>query len=906
MAIIVKNVKITPSPTPPVVDRSYEVSVEASGKVDVGENGLDLGCQGDHNITKLEFNVSALKHIKEHIKSLNNYNPVLVFSRKKADNTIENISCPGVNNIDSKTSIFYIPEDVTEIAGEYSILFTLREKDENDGNVNITNDTGGIKEKEFFISNEFKGVVRESIFGDLDASITVKDENDKEVKFSTSLLPKLVKKRTEKIQTNNGIYKKKIALTWPRGEGYIQINGDEDASGKNYDNLLGNKYDVFMTYITIDHPFYHEQSTGNKDNEIFVIFISNDKDKINYAVITTADIITTDTDEKLAAVWVPAEVTVSDRKDWKVGFVGLQEDNSTGGYSSASYSPTTDFILNQNFLSETDEDDIDIEQAAEVALMSFDGELQTKEKDDTVYTTTVYSARNTAYSLGMSGDDVKRRLETVDVLNNDMNELQGSSANSIQGKLYESIRTHNGSPDAHENLVRAGVSDVEEYKNYKGKNTVEGIVDVIRSEMAGRVGLTIKDVQDQISIHNTSTESHEDIRQSIDDKIAAHNNTNSDDVHPSLVQKVTATATLLTQEINRVEGLITNVETRVESLKNEFNAFDTIYVNESELTEALNTRVLGFDPLDIEEGATYGSYTVKKLKDESDTRLSETYVKIAEVNVKAEEARATANQANQTAANAYEAVTTTIQNKADKTEVQALNTKLDTELAKNTKEHEAINKKITDDLAAARIEIDAQITKAVTDAEYDLGLVDTQLQGQINAVKESIKTLGSNETTINTRLSAAETEISSLNIKVNGLDNTYATDAALESVKSDLRVLENKQTQDVTNLENAVNALKGAEFVEGTTISSIDSKADTIASDLETYKVDTNASITSINASIGGLAAADTQLQEDMGNKLEKTAQIQSIGRIFNSEEEWEAFKTNAEAATLYFVLEEE
>ena len=451
-----------------------------------------------------------------------------------------------------------------------------------------------------------------------------------------------------------------------------------------------------------------------------------------------------------------------------------------------------------------------------------------------------------------------------------------------------------------------GTSDADEYKNYKGKNTVEGIVDVIRSEMSGRVGLTIDDVKEQISIHNESTESHEDIRQSIDDKIAAHNNTNSDDVHPSLVQKVTATATLLTQEINRVEGLITNVETRVESLKNEFNAFDTIYVNESELTEALNTRVLGFDPLDIEEGATYGSYTVKKLKDESDTRLSETYVKIAEVNVKAEEARATANQANQTAANAYEAVTTTIQNKADKTEVQALNTKLDTELAKNTKEHEAINKKINDDLAAARIEIDAQITKAVTDAEYDLGLVDTQLQGQINAVKESIKTLGSNETTINTRLSAAETEISSLNIKVNGLDNTYATDAALESVKSDLRVLENKQTQDVTNLENAVNALKGAEFVEGTTISSIDSKADTVASNLETYKVDTNASITSINASIGGLAAVDTQLQEDMGNKLEKTTQIQSIGRIFNSEEEWEAFKTNAEAATLYFVLEEE
>ena len=671
---------------------------------------------------------------------------------------------------------------------------------------------------------------------------------------------------------------------------------------------------MFMTYLTIDHPFYHEQSTANaEDNEVFVIFISNDEKQINYAVITTAVI-----KDGLAAVWVPAEVTISERENWKVGFVGLQEDgvSGNGGYLHASYSPAADFVLNQNFLvRNTTEDDIDVEQPLEVALMSLDGELQTEEEDGSVYTTTVYDVRNTTYSLGMTGDQVKTKLNKVDVLDAAMSTLQGDSATtgSVQNIIATGIDAHNRSSEVHENLIRVGAGS-EGYEDYKDLNRIEDVVDVIREEIDEKIisvgSVTPETVAASIETHNTSTESHEDIRQSIDDKIAAHNNTNSDDVHPSLVQKVTTAANLLTQEISRVEDLITNeetgLETRIESLENEFSAFDTIYVNESELTEALNTRVLGFDPLDIEQGEIYGSYTVKKLKDESDTRLSETYVKIAEVNVKAEEARAVANQANQTAANAYNAVTTTIQNKADKTEVQALNTKLDTELAKNTKEHEAINKKITDDLAAARVEIDAQITKAVTDAEYTLELVDTQLQGQIDSVKESIKTLGSNETTINTRLSAAETEISGLNIKINGLDNTYATDAALESVKSDLRVLENKQTQDVTNLENAVNALKGAEFVEGTTISSIDSKADTIASDLETYKVDTNESIAAVTTSIGKLEAADTQLQTDMGNKLEKTAQIQSIGRIFNSEEEWEAFKTNAEATTLYFVLEEE
>lgn len=667
-----------------------------------------------------------------------------------------------------------------------------------------------------------------------------------------------------------------------------------------------------MTYLTIDHPFYHEQSTGTvDDNEIFVIFLSNDADKVNYAVITTAVI-----KDDLAAVWVPAEVTVSDRIKWKVGFVGMQEDASAAGYLHASYSPAADFVLNQNFLVRTEEeDDIDLEHPTEVALMSLDGELQTEEDDGAAYTTTVYDVRNTTYSLGMSGDDVKSKLNTVDVLDAAMSTLQGDSATtgSIQNIVSTGINAHNTNADVHENLIRMGAGS-EGYEDYEGLNRIEDVVDVIREEIDEKIisvgSVTPETVAAQITAHNTSTEAHEDIRESIDNKIAAHNNTNSDDVHPSLVQKITSAETRLTEKISEVEDLITNEETgldyRVELLENEFNAFDTIYVNESELTDALNTRVLGFDPLDIEEGATYGSYTVKKLKDESDTRLSETYVKIAEVNVKAEEARTVANQANQTAANAYNAVTTTIQNKADKTEVQALNTKLDTELAKNTKEHEAINKKITDDLAAARVEIDAQITKAVADAEYTLELADTQLQGQIDSVKESIKTLGSNETTINTRLSAAETEISGLNIKINGLDNTYATDAALESVKSDLRVLENKQTQDVTNLENAVNALKGAEFVEGTTISSIDSKADTVASDLETYKVDTNASIAAITTSIGNLETADAQLQTDMGSKLEKTTQIQSIGRIFNSEEEWEAFKTNAEATTLYFVLEEE
>ena len=889
MAIIVKNVKITPSVDKTVVNRSYEVSINEFGKVD---NGLDLGCQGDHKITKIEFNVSALKHAS----TLANYNPVLVFSRKNANGTIENISCTGVNNVeyDKKTSTFYIPEDVTKVADDYSIVYTLREKIESSGNVGEINDTnieGDIDEKEVFVSDIFTGTVRPSIYADLVAGIKVKNESGEQVDFTTNLLPKLVGKRTKPIKTTEGIYKKKIELTWPSGEGEkITINGDNSSENKP---SLGNKYDVFMTYITIDHPFYHEQSTNNKDNEIFVIFVSNDKDKVNYAVITTAVI-----SERLAAVWIPAEVTVSNRENWKVGFVGLQEDNSTNGYSNASYSPATDFILNQNFLTRTTEDDdIDVEQAAEVALMSFDGELQTAEEDGTVYTTTVYDARNTTYSLGMSGDDVKARLIKVNDLDAAMTTLKGDSATSgsIQNSISTLINAHNESSDAHEKLVRMGTGAAG-YENYNNKNTVEGIVDVIRSE-----------INDKVT--SIGAMSSDDIREAINNAISSHNGS-AEEVHQPIVNQINNTKTELTTKIEEVKDLINHEETgldaRVEKLEGDFNAFDTIYVNESELTEALNTRVLGFDPADIEDGEAYGSYTIKKLKDESDIRLSQTNVSIASVNVKAEEARATANQANQTAANAYEAVTTTIQNKADKAEVQSLNTKLDTEIAKNTKEHEAINKKINDDLAAAKIEIDGKITQAVSDAEYNLGLVDDQLKGQINDVKESIKNIGSNENTINTRLSAAETEISALNIKINGLDNTYATDAALESVKSDLTALETKESQDITNLENTINALKGSDVAEDVTISSIDSKVNTLTSDLETYKGEVNSSIANINTSIGELTSADEQINTSLNSKLSKTAQIQALGNVFNSEAEWEAFKESAEETTLYFVLEEE
>ena len=877
MAIIVKNVQITPSVSQTVVDRSYLVSIDEFGKVD---NGLDLGCQGDHKITKIEFDVSALKRAS----TLANYNPVLIFSRKNENGIIGNISCSGVNNVeyDKQTSTFYIPEDVTKVAGDYSIVYTLREKVESSGNVGEINDTnieGDIDEKEVFVSDIFTGTVRPSIYADLVAGIKVKNENGEQVDFTTNLLPKLVGKRTEPIKTTEGIYKKKIELTWPSGEGEkITINGNYSSENKP---SLGNKYDVFMTYITIDHPFYHEQSTGNKDNEIFVIFVSNDKDKVNYAVITTAVI-----SEGLAAVWVPAEVTVSDRENWKVGFVGLQEDYSTGGYSSASYSPAVDFILNQNFLTRTTEDDdIDLEQAAEVALMSFDGELQTAEEDGTVYTTTVYNARNTTYSLGMSGDDVKARLVKVNELDSAMTTLKGESSvpGSIQNSISTLISAHNESSDAHKSFVRMGTGTTG-YENYKNKNTIEGIVDVIRSEMTGRVGLTIDDVKEQISIHNQT----------------------SDGIHQPIVDKITNTKTELTTEINSVKDKETDLEANLASLKQEFNDFDKIYVNESELQEKLNNKVLGFNPTDPKENETYGSYTIKKLKDESDTRLSQINVDIASIRVKAEEARATANEANQTAANAYEAVTTIIQNKADKAEVQSLNTKLDTEIAKNTKEHEAINKKINDDISAAKIEIDGKITQAVSDAEYNLGLVDDQLKGQIDDVKESIKNIGLNENTINTRLSAAETEISSLNIKINGLDNTYATDAALESVKSDLQALQTKESQDITNLENTINVLKGSDIGEDVTISSIDSKVNTVTSDLETYKGEVNSSIANINTSIGELTSADEQINTSLNSKLSKTTQIQSLGNVFNSEAEWEAFKPSAEATTLYFVLEEE
>ena len=153
MAIIVKNVKITPTNNKPVVERSYQIPILASGEVDLGEDYLDLGCQGDHNITKLEFDVSKLNSVDlvGNNNLLANYIPVLVFSGKDKNGDLTNISCTGVNNDTSKTSTFYIPEDVTTMSKDYSIVYTLREIEEGSGNVDIPNVTeGNIKQKEVF------------------------------------------------------------------------------------------------------------------------------------------------------------------------------------------------------------------------------------------------------------------------------------------------------------------------------------------------------------------------------------------------------------------------------------------------------------------------------------------------------------------------------------------------------------------------------------------------------------------------------------------------------------------------------------------------------------------------------------------------------------------------------------
>ena len=506
--------------------------------------------------------------------------------------------------------------------------------------------------------------------------------------------------------------------------------------------------------------------------------------------------------------------------------------------------------------------------------MTSDGEKLQAQENDSVYTLTVYDARNTTYPLGMSGEDVKQRLKKVDLL--DTLNADSTTHGSIQNSISIEIDTHDRSTSAHSGLVRAGVSDAKEYEAYKGKNTVEDIVKVIRGEIEGKItsigAMTSEDIKKAIK---TATE----------DAISNHNNS-ADGVHTFLVDKIDASETLLTKKIDGVKDLIddkkTGLKVRVADLEDKYSKLDITYVDNDELTDRLSNEVFGFEPTD----STYGSYNIKTLKDESDTRLSQINADIAKIKVKAEEARATANQANQTAANAYDAVTTIIQNKAEKTEVQLLNTKLDTEIAKNTREHEAINKKINDDLAAAKIEIDGKITQAVEDAKYNLGLVDNQLQGQIDTVKERIQNLGSNEATINNRLSAAETDISELNVKINGLDNIYATDAALESVKSDLQALETKESQDITNLENTINTLKGSDIGEDVTISSIDSKVNTVTSDLETYKGEVNSSIANINTSIGELTSADEQINTSLNSKLSKTTQIQSLGNVFNSEAE--------------------
>lgn len=118
------------------------VKIDADGSVT--PNIIDLGYQGDGNITKIIFDVSELKW---HNSTSRNYNIALTFFDSKAPLTENN---PMIYDVDIDNT-FVVPQELTLSATAYQVILSIRENSFDDVSGNIDNPPND----EIFISSVF-------------------------------------------------------------------------------------------------------------------------------------------------------------------------------------------------------------------------------------------------------------------------------------------------------------------------------------------------------------------------------------------------------------------------------------------------------------------------------------------------------------------------------------------------------------------------------------------------------------------------------------------------------------------------------------------------------------------------------------------------------------------------------
>lgn len=260
MAItILRNTSIRNTPKSKItlpLRQVINLKVKATGQITDGNSvpvgKLFLGNQYEDAATVIHFDLEDLylrglfsNEATDFYTTLNTkYRPRLFFLTPQGDKFAFDF-----NGVD-----FYVPYDITELNGDYKIIYTLKEKNwETDEDGNPQGNTGEAIED--FVSEEFYGYVNEVPLLDESKTITIQNEE---------LLSRTLKKPTIHLTLNE---KKKVEVK--------QIGG----------KLLGHAHDKYITDVklsglTADLDIVYSLYFINREEDFAVRSIANLSDKV--------------------------------------------------------------------------------------------------------------------------------------------------------------------------------------------------------------------------------------------------------------------------------------------------------------------------------------------------------------------------------------------------------------------------------------------------------------------------------------------------------------------------------------------------------------------------------------------------------------------------------------------------
>lgn len=248
--------------------RTHKIIVNANGRI--GKNNIDLGRQGDHNVTALVFNLDKLE---ENI-NLNEYNASCIFYNEDypRDNT-------NPITVDFDGHLLLIPNEITKRAGRYRIIFALQEIKEDTDDIEV----GNIEFRETFVSSEFTGIVMNSCYEKLKNGfdeLTPSLDSLEIVNTSqfSVIKPKILIRGTKTISTNKKSFGNKLDsyVTYIDPTG-ITVNTESKAAisecymlvvkNEDYDNIQ--KY-----YLSTENKYWIPKAWTEEQNSYELIFVA--------------------------------------------------------------------------------------------------------------------------------------------------------------------------------------------------------------------------------------------------------------------------------------------------------------------------------------------------------------------------------------------------------------------------------------------------------------------------------------------------------------------------------------------------------------------------------------------------------------------------------------------------------